>query len=117
MNDINVSQVLAQIRTLQAQAAAAGARSAAPAASAAAPSASALGGSSFASALKSAISDVNGAQQDATRLQKSFALGDQNVELSSVMLATAKAQVEFKAMTEVRNRLVAAYQDIMNMPL
>jgi flagellar hook-basal body complex protein FliE len=33
------------------------------------------------------------------------------------MLASAKSQVNFRAMTEVRNRLVAAYQDIMNMPV
>jgi len=34
-----------------------------------------------------------------------------------VMLATSKAQVSFRGMVEVRNRLVSAYQDIMNMPL
>lgn len=109
MNEINVSQVLAQIRSLQAQAANAAPRTQ--------PATGATTQSGFAVALKSAIGEVNGAQQDATRLQQSFALGDRDVELSSVMLATAKAQVQFKAMTEVRNRLVAAYQDIMNMPL
>lgn len=112
MNEINVSDVLAQIRNLQAQAAShASSRATAPAA------APATGAGSFASALKSAVGEVNSAQQDASRLQQSFALGDRSTELSSVMLATAKAQVQFKAMTEVRNRLVAAYQDIMNMPL
>lgn len=109
MNEIDVSHVLAQIRSLQAQAASAAPRT--QAAAAASPQ------NGFAAVLKSAIGEVNGAQQDAARLQQSFAIGDRDVELSSVMLATAKAQVQFKAMTEVRNRLVAAYQDIMNMPL
>lgn len=110
MNEINVSSVLAQIRSMQAQTALAPTR--VQETGAAQPAA---GG--FASVLKTAISEVNGAQNSAADLQKSFALGDPNVELSSVMLAGAKAQVQFKAMTEVRNRLVAAYQDIMNMPL
>ncbi|NGY06918.1 flagellar hook-basal body complex protein FliE [Solimonas terrae] len=109
MNEINVNSVLAQIRSMQAQVAAPA--RVAPGAATQAPE----GG--FATVLKTAISEVNGAQNDAAALQKSFALGDPNVELSSVMLAGAKAQVQFKAMTEVRNRLVAAYQDIMNMPL
>ena len=109
MNEIDVSRVLAQIRSLQAQA------SQTPARVAAAPAAQQDGG--FAGVLKTAIGSVNQSQNDATQLQRSFALGDSNTDLSTVMLAGAKAQVEFKAMTEVRNRLVAAYQDIMNMPL
>lgn len=109
MNEIDVSRVLAQIRSLQSQVAT-------PART---PQAGAATGteSGFATMLKSAIGEVNGAQSRAAELQQSFALGDPNTELSSVMLASAKAQVQFKAMTEVRNRLVAAYQDIMNMPL
>ncbi len=110
MNEMDVSRVLAQIRTLQAQAGAAPARAAAVA-----PAAQDGGG--FATLLKTAIGEVNQSQNSAAQLQQSFALGDRDTELSSVMLASAKAQVQFKAMTEVRNRLVAAYQDIMNMPL
>jgi flagellar hook-basal body complex protein FliE len=109
MNDIDVSRVLSQIRSLQSQAAAQTPRS--DAIGAAQPQ----GG--FAGVLKSALGEVSGTQATAAKLQQSFALGDRDTELSSVMLATAKAQVQFKAMTEVRNRLVAAYQDIMNMPL
>jgi flagellar hook-basal body complex protein FliE len=33
------------------------------------------------------------------------------------MVAMQKANVSFQAMTQVRNRLVSAYQDIMNMPI
>src|SRR3546814_274591 len=97
MNEINVSSVLAQIRSMQAQTALAPAR--VQQADATQP---AEGG--FASVLKTAINEVNGAQNNARDLQKSFAMGDPNVELSSVMLAGAKAQVQFKAMTAVRDR-------------
>jgi flagellar hook-basal body complex protein FliE len=109
MNEIDVSRVLAQIRSLQSQVATPARVQAGDAAQ------PAQGG--FASVLKSAIGEVNAAQATAAQMQTSFAMGDPNTELSSVMLASAKAQVQFKAMTEVRNRLVAAYQDIMNMPL
>lgn len=108
MNEMDVSRVLAQIRTLQAQASQ---RPAAPVAGAAVPKAG------FDTMLKSAIDQVNQSQQTSARLQESFARGDRNTDLSTVMLAGAKAQVEFRGVVEVRNRMVAAYQDIMNMPL
>jgi flagellar hook-basal body complex protein FliE len=106
MNEINVNSVLAQIRALSAQASAP---------SRAAPAAPATEG--FGSLLKDSIDRVNSAQTDAARQQRAFELGDSNTDLSSVMLATSKAQVSFRAMVEVRNRLVSAYQDVMNMPL
>ncbi len=108
MSDMDVSRVLAQIRTLQSQA------SFRPAAAEAAAAAPKVG---FDSLLKGAIDQVNQTQQTSARLQESFARGDRNTDLASVMLAGAKSQVEFRGMVEVRNRLVAAYQDIMNMPL
>ncbi|HEY0973283.1 MAG TPA: flagellar hook-basal body complex protein FliE [Solimonas sp.] len=109
MNEMDVSRVLAQIRTLQAQA------SFKPAAPQAVAQAAPKVG--FDTLLKGAIDQVNQAQQTSTRLQEAFARGDRDTDLSTVMLAGAKAQVQFRGMVEVRNRLVAAYQDIMNMPL
>lgn len=111
MNEIGVSQVLAQIRSLQAQATNAPRPPLKNEAVAASPQ------NGFAKLLQNAIGQVANTQNNAAKLQESFSMGDRNTDLSSVMLASAKAQVEFKAMTEVRNRLVAAYQDIMNMPL
>lgn len=104
---MDVNRVLAQIRTLQAQA---GFKPAAARADAA-PQAG------FDTMLKGAIERVNQTQQTAAQLQTAFARGDRDVDLSNVMLAGARAQVEFRAMVEVRNRLVSAYQDIMNMPI
>ena len=111
MSEISVNSVLAQIRALSAQA---GAQAPALQSKGAAPAAASDG---FGSLLKDGIAKVNDAQSDAARLQKAFEMGDSSTDLSSVMLATAKAQVSFRAMAEVRNRVVAAYQDIMNMPL
>lgn len=108
MNEMDVSRVLAQIRTLQAQASS---RPAAASVTAAIPK----GG--FDTMLKGAIDQVSQSQRSATQLQEAFARGDRNTDLSTVMLAGAKAQVEFRGVVEVRNRMVAAYQDIMNMPL
>jgi flagellar hook-basal body complex protein FliE len=112
MSTIDVNSVLAQIRTLSAQVQAQGnAARPMPKIDAATPSAG------FVTLVGKAIDQVNGAQQQAASLQNRFELGDPSVDLSSVMLATSKAQVQFRAMVEVRNRLVSAYQDIMNMPI
>ncbi len=110
MNTIDVSQVLSQIRALQTQA------SNRPSAPLAAETGSEAA-SGFGALLKSSIDSVSGNQNKASELQRKFELGDPNTDLASVMLATSKSQVSFKAMVEVRNRLVSAYQDVMNMPL
>ncbi len=113
MNSIDVNRVLSQIRTLQTQAA----NRPASAAAAGAPAAEGAAANGFGSLLKNAVDSVAKAQNTAGDLQKKFELGDPNTDLASVMLATSKSQVSFKAMVEVRNRMVSAYQDIMNMPL
>jgi flagellar hook-basal body complex protein FliE len=67
--------------------------------------------------VKSAIEQVNGAQQKAQALARAFELGDPNVRLSDVMVSLQKANLSFQAITQVRNKLVTAYQEIMNMPV
>lgn len=71
--------------------------------------------SGFSDLLKQSINEVNTQQADAKQLATSFEQGDKNVELSEVMISMQKANVSFQAMLEVRNKLVNAYQDIMNM--
>jgi flagellar hook-basal body complex protein FliE len=107
MSTIDVNSVLAQIRTLSAQAQGTTAR----------PQPAQAGQNGFGTLVGKSIDQVNNTQQQAARLQNQFEMGDPSVDLSSVMLATSKAQVSFRAMVEVRNRLVNAYQEIMNMPL
>jgi flagellar hook-basal body complex protein FliE len=69
----------------------------------------------FAAALKASLDQVNGAQLKAEDLGKRFALGDDSVNLSDVMIAGQKANIAFQATVQVRNKLVSAYHDIMNM--
>lgn len=69
----------------------------------------------FAAALRASLDSVNGAQQTAEQLGQRFALGDDSVNLSDVMISMQKANISFQATVQVRNKLVSAYQDIMNM--
>jgi flagellar hook-basal body complex protein FliE len=72
---------------------------------------------SFATLLKGAVDKVNEHQSDANRLREAYERGDPSVDLPQVMIQAQKASVSFQAMTQVRNRLVAAYEDVMKMPI
>jgi flagellar hook-basal body complex protein FliE len=69
----------------------------------------------FSEALKASLNQVNKVQLDAEQLGKNFAMGDDSVSLSDVMIAGQKANISFQATVQVRNKLVSAYSDIMNM--
>ncbi len=71
----------------------------------------------FSNMLKNSIDKVNETQQVATDMATAFQKGDPNVDIADVMVEIQKASVSFQAMVQVRNRLVSAYQDIMNMPV
>jgi len=71
----------------------------------------------FGQMLKSAVDAVNNTQMKAGELQRAYELGEGNVDLTQVMIQMQKASVSFEAMTQVRNKLITAYQDIMNMPI
>ena len=79
--------------------------------------AGAVSGPSFSETLRSAIDGVSAAQEKAGALQRAFERGDPGADLARVMVASQQSQVAFRAPVEVRNRLVQAYQDVMNMPL
>ena len=72
-------------------------------------------GPDFGALLKSSIDQVNETQQQAASLSEAFQKGDPAADLTEVMVAVQKASVSFQAMTQVRNKLLSAYQDIMNM--
>lgn len=74
-------------------------------------------GPSFAEMLGKAVNNVNGLQQDANKIARAFEMGQSGVDITDVMIATQKSSVSFQAMTQVRNKLVQAYQDIMQMPM
>jgi len=109
MSQMEIDRVLAQIRSLSSQARIGGT----------APSneTQQTGASQFATMLKKGIDQVNQTEQTANALADKFERGVPGVDLPQVMLQMQKATVSFRALTEVRNRLVTVYQDIMNMPL
>ncbi|MFJ3045067.1 flagellar hook-basal body complex protein FliE [Herbaspirillum chlorophenolicum] len=69
----------------------------------------------FSDVLKGAINQVNDSQQQAAKMSQAFALGDDNINLSDVMIASQKASISFQTSIQVRNKLVSAYRDIMTM--
>jgi flagellar hook-basal body complex protein FliE len=74
-------------------------------------------GEGFSAVLKQALDGVNSAQKNAEGLAREFQLDNSNVSLEDTMVAMQKANISFQAVVQVRNKLVSAYQDIMNMPL
>ena len=71
----------------------------------------------FSEVMKSTLEQVNERSSTAEKLMQSFDAGNPDVELADVMIAMQKARVSFEALTQVRNKMLSAYQDIMNMPL
>jgi flagellar hook-basal body complex protein FliE len=69
----------------------------------------------FADALKATIGEVSAAQNQAGAMGRAFTLGDDSVSLSDVMVSMQKASIGFQATLQVRNKLVQAYQEMMNM--
>jgi flagellar hook-basal body complex protein FliE len=72
-------------------------------------------GASFSSALTNALRSVSDAQNQATRMQREVSLDNPTVSIEETMVAMQKSQIGFQAALQVRNRLVQAYSDIMNM--
>lgn len=104
MNQIDINAVLAQMHTLKAQAAQNQSGNEPPA-------------TDFAALLRQSIDTVNETQQQAGNLAKAFERGEMDVPLAEVMVSLQKARVSFQAMVQVRNKLVEAYKDIMNMQM
>jgi flagellar hook-basal body complex protein FliE len=106
MKPISTEQILSQIRALNAEM-----RSAAPQAS------QEVRGSGFGDLLKNSIASVAETQATARDMTVAYENGTSDASLVEVMVAMQEADLSFRAMTEVRNKLVAAYQEIMNMPV
>jgi flagellar hook-basal body complex protein FliE len=104
MSDINVNQVLNQMRAMSLQAAGR-------------PVQEAGGSTDFSSLLQQSLASVNDTQQRAGKMVEAFETGASNLSLAEVMVETQKANVSFQAVLQVRNKLVEAYKDVMNMPM
>lgn len=105
-NTINADTLLTQMRSMAAQAQGQTKETTGAAAQ-----------SDFSDILKQSVDKVNETQTASKDLQNAFQMGDPNVQVSEVMVAMQKSSVSFQAMLQVRNKLVNAYQDIMNMPV
>ncbi|HUH89386.1 MAG TPA: flagellar hook-basal body complex protein FliE [Lysobacter sp.] len=119
-----ISSILSQIRAHQSQAG--GRLGDAPVGNAINPGAINPGGigqaegvkgPGFSETLNNALDNVSRAQNHAGQMQQAFEMGDPRADLARVMVAMQQSSVAFKATAEVRNRLVQAYQDVMNMPI
>lgn len=106
MNVSNVDSLLAQMRAAMAAAQGGAAPAQAPT-----PSSSV----DFANVLKNSLDGVAQAQNNAVNMQNAFVMGDDKVSLSDTMISMQKANIQFQTTLQVRNRVVAAYNDIMNM--
>jgi len=71
----------------------------------------------FTNIIKTAVNQVNETQQAAGQLKTAFEMGDPNVNLVDVMIASQKASVAFEATLQVRNKLIQAYEDVMRMSI
>jgi flagellar hook-basal body complex protein FliE len=116
MSQMEIDRVLAQIRNIAA-ATKGGGVGGIGGMGGAAPTAPNGVNNGFANLLKQGIEKVNETQSKAGDLATKFERGVPGVELPQVMLEMQKANVSFRALTEVRNKFVEAYREIMNMPL
>ncbi len=103
MSDMNVNQILAQMRTLSLQAGGQVQEKG--------------GNTDFSALLQQSIAAVNNTQQSAEKMTEAFETGAANISLADVMVSNTTAQCFLQAMLQVRNKLVEAYKDVMNMPM
>lgn len=115
----SVNSILSQIRTFQTQVGQVAPLADVPRSDAIAGlvSGQPVSAPSFSDTLQGAIRGVNDAQQKSGALAAAFERGEPGADLAQVMVASQQSQIAFRATVEVRNRLVQAYQDVMNMPL
>jgi flagellar hook-basal body complex protein FliE len=103
MDTQGIEQMLSVLRTTAAQAS-----------GKAAETTPAAGAPDFAQVLKNSIEKVNSTQQQADQMAEKLVSGDTSQNLHEVMIALQTASVSFQEMVQVRNKLVTAYQDVMN---
>jgi flagellar hook-basal body complex protein FliE len=69
----------------------------------------------FRTEMAAALKSVSRAQSESSRLQREVQLENSTVSLEETMIAMQKSQLGFQAVLQVRNRLVQAYSEVMNM--
>ena len=74
-----------------------------------------MGSGGFSEALQSSLERINQMQTDAGDKAKAFQAGEPGVSLHDTMITSQKASIAFEMGVQMRNRLVSAYKDVMNM--
>lgn len=110
-NSIDTNSLLLQLRAMAEDA---GIPSSNPLAS---ESVTATDGNEFSQLLANSLEMVNERSMQAKDLRTAFEQGSSDVELADVMVAAQKARISFEALTQVRNKMISAYQEVMRMPL
>ena len=105
MSDIAINQVLAQMRAMQALA------------NPQATPEAVQGQGNFSNLMQDSIREVNAAMQESRAMTMRFEMGDPSVSLAEVMVNSQKAGLQFQAVAEIRNRVLSAYKEVMNMPV
>ena len=77
---------------------------------------SADNGESFGEALSGAIGKVSELRNEADQAVQELATG-QNKDIHQTMIAMEKADVSFRLMMQVRNKIITAYEEVMRMPV
>ena len=127
MSQMEIDRVVSQMRALRAQVNGPSAQSIRPGElGALLPGTAGVGGASatgatnamsFASVLRNGLERINEAQAQSSASQRAFERGDPGMDLPQVMIDMQKASIAFRGAVEVRNRMISAYQEIMNMPV
>ncbi len=104
MSEINTEQLMAQMRVMAAQAQ--GERSTQP-----------QQGTDFGELLRGSIDRVNELQRNSREAKEAFQAGTSDMSLAEVMITAEKASIAFQTLLQVRNKMIQAYQDVINMPL
>ena len=105
MSDIAINQVLAQMRAMQALA------------NPQATPEAVQGQGNFSNLMQDSIKEVNSAMQESRAMTARFEMGDPSVSLAEVMVNSQKAGLQFQAVAEIRNRVLSAYKEVMDMPV
>jgi flagellar hook-basal body complex protein FliE len=74
-------------------------------------------GGNFSGIIKSAIDNVNQTSKIAAKMTAAVEAGDRSVSVVDTMVALQKARIQSQALMQVRNKVLSAYKDIMNMPV
>ncbi|MFC3115369.1 flagellar hook-basal body complex protein FliE [Cellvibrio fontiphilus] len=72
---------------------------------------------SFGDLMTQAVNKVNETQKASSAMAEAYERGVAGVDITDVMIASQKSSVAFQATVQVRNKLIEAYRDVMNMPI